>query len=125
MSLQVEVVRDQHELAGREILAHPAACIRGDKGAGAEAPEHPHAEDGPVGGMTFVEVCTPFHHGERHARERSDHERPRVSERRRNGPARNLAVRDLDGVLDAVGEAAETGAQDHRRPRNEGRARRG
>ena len=48
---------------------------------------------------------------------------PAVPERRRDGPARNLAVRDLDGALDPVGKPAEARAQHDGGPRDERRPR--
>ena len=53
--------------------------------------------------------------------ERPEHERARVPERRRDGPARDLAVRDLDRILDPVGEPAEAGAEDDGGPGHERR----
>ena len=70
-SLQVEVIRDEHEIARREIFAHAAACIRDDERLRAQAPEHADAEHDPVGGVALVEVRPPLHHRDRHAGERA------------------------------------------------------
>ena len=48
-SLQVEVVRDEHEIARRQALADTAAGVRDDERLRAEPAEHPHPEDDAVG----------------------------------------------------------------------------
>ena len=55
--------------------------------------------------MTLVQVRAPLHDGDRHAGERPEDERARMAERGRDGPAGDLAVGDLDRILDRVGEA--------------------
>src|SRR5687768_17359124 len=62
--------------------------------------------------MPLVEVGTALQHRDGHAAESSEDERPRVTDRGRDGPAGDFAVRDLDRVLDRVREAAETAAED-------------
>src|SRR5206468_7043753 len=61
---------------------------------------------------TLVDVRAAAHHGDPGAAEAPDDERARMTERGRDGPARDLAVRDLDCFLDRVGEAAEPRAED-------------
>ena len=111
-ALQVEVIRDEHEVARREVLANAAAGVRDDERAGAEPAEDPHAEHDAVGRVALVEVRAALHHRHRHPGEGAEHERARVPERRRDRPAGDLAVGDLDPVLDPVGEPAQARAED-------------
>ena len=81
---------------GRYARRSPPRGVRDDERADAEPAEHAHAEDGPVGADALVEVRAPAHHGDRHAVDRPEHEHARVADRGRDGPAGDLAVRDLD-----------------------------
>ena len=110
-SLQVHVIRDEDEQAGPVVGVDPARGVRHDERANPEATEHPHAERNPIGGDALVEMCTPAHDRDRHAAERPEHQRSRMSHRSRDGPARNVLVRDLDARVELVGEPAETAAE--------------
>jgi hypothetical protein len=105
--LKVQVVRDEHEISRSKVLADTTACVREDERFGPESPEDPHAEDDPVGGMPLIEMRTALHDGKWYIRKRPEHQGAAVPQCCSDGPARDLAIRDLDSVLDPICEPAE------------------
>ena len=113
------MIGDEDEQPRPVRLVDPARGVRDDERAHAEPAEHADAEDRPVGVDPFVEVRPPAQDRHGDAVHVAEHEHARMADRRRDGPARDLGVRDLDPVLDLVGEPAEPAAQDHADPRLE------
>ena len=97
---------------GREVGIDAARRVRHDERADPEPAEHPHAERDAVGSDSLVQVRPPAHDRDRHAVERAEHEDARVPDRRRDGPAGDLRVRDLDAVLELVRKPAEPASED-------------
>ena len=116
-ALQVDVIRDEDELPGPVVRVDPARGVRHDERADAERAEHPDAEDDAVGADALVQVRPAAHDGHRHASERAEHEHSRMPDGSGHRPARDLRVRDLDAVVELVGEAAETAPEDDAHPR--------
>ena len=106
------MVGDGDEPPGLERGVDRTAGIGEDEALDPEPPEDPDAEHDLRGRHTLVQVRTAPHHGDRDAAERPEDERARVAHGSRHGPARDLGVRDLVGVLDRVGEPAEAAAED-------------
>ena len=113
------MIRDQNQVARLEVFVDASTRIRRDEHIGSESSEHPHPEHDRLSGMAFVEMRPSPHHGDRHPGERSDHERAHVAEGRRCRPPGNLGVRDLDRILDVVGEPSQAGPENHRCPRDD------
>ena len=107
------MVGDEDELSRDEIFADASAGIRQHDRPHAEATEHAHTEYDLRGREALVKVRAAAHDGERHAADRPERERPRVPERSRHGPARDLAVGDLDRGLQLVREPAEAAPEHH------------
>ena len=106
-ALQVEVIRDGDEPAGRHRRVDRAAGVRQDEAPHSEPSQDPDAEDDAVGRMTLVEVRPTLEHRDRCPAEAADDEHARVADRRRERPAGDLLVRDLDRLLDRVGERSQ------------------
>ena len=64
-----------------------------------------------VGADALVQVRAAAHDRDRHAVERPEHEHAGVPERRRDRPAGDLVVRDLDAVVELVREPTEPAAE--------------
>ena len=97
---------------GRKSALIAARGVRHHERSDPEPPEHAHAEHHAIGADSLVEVRPAAHHHDRHAVERPEHQHARVADRRRDRPAGDLRVRDLDRVLELVGEPAEPAPED-------------
>ena len=106
------MVGDGDERPGLERGVDRTAGVGEDEARDPEPSEDPDAEHDLRGRQTLVQVRAAPHHGDRDAAERPEDERARVAHGGRHGPARDLGVRDLDGILDRVGEPAEAAAED-------------
>src|SRR5262249_44543633 len=89
-----------------------ARGVRDDERADPEAAEDADSEDHTVGPDSLVEMRATAHDGHGNAADRAEHERARVTHRGRHGPARNLAIGDLDGSFDRLGEPSQAAPED-------------
>ena len=90
-----------------------ATGVREHEACDPEPSEDAHAEDDLRRGNALVQMGTALHHCDRDPAEPPENERARMPDGRRRRPARNLAVRKLDDVLDRVREPAEAAAEHH------------
>ena len=104
---------------GRYLGIDAARGVRDDERADPEPTEHAHAERHAIRADALVEMRTPAHDRERHASERAEHQRARMPDRRRDRPAGNLGIRDLDRLGELVGQSAQPAAEDHPDARRE------
>ena len=111
------MIRDEDELPGPEVHVDPAGGVRHHEGADAERAEHPDAEDDAIRADALVQVRPAAHDGHVDATERAEHEHSRMPNGGGHRPARDLRVRDLDAVVELVGESAETAPEDDAHPR--------
>ena len=102
---------------GRKSDVDPACGVRHHERADAERTEHPDTEDDAIRADALVQVRPAAHHGHRDPTERAEHEHSRMPHGGGRRPARDLRVRDLDAVVELVGESTETAPEDDADPR--------
>ena len=113
------MIGDEDEQAGPEVGVDPARRVRDDERADAEPAEHAHAERDAIRADPLVEVRPPAHDGDRHAAERPEHERARMTDRGRTRPPGDVRVRDLHARVELIGEPAEPAPEHDAYPRLE------
>ncbi len=106
------MVGDEDEQPGPVRLVDATRRVRDDERLHPEPSEDADAEHGTVGADSLVEMCSTAHEHDRNAVELAEHEYARVSDGRRDRPAGYLAVRDLDTVVERVGEPAQPAPED-------------
>ncbi len=99
LPLEVEVIGDDDELPGLEVVVDRPDRVREHERAHAEQPEHADPEDDLCRRESLVQMRPAAHHGHGHAAERPDDEHAGVPDGRGHRPARDVLVRDLDRVL--------------------------
>jgi hypothetical protein len=109
---QIQVVADQHQRAWREAVADAAGRVGHDQRLCAESNQRARREGRVSKIVALVEMHAPLHGRALHALERTEHQLAGVALDARHRKVRNVAVVDGDGVLEAVGERAESAAQD-------------
>jgi hypothetical protein len=111
-SCEIDVICNKDELAGGEVGADAAGGVGDDQRFYAEAGEDADGKDDLAGGAALVGVDAALHDGERSAGEAAENQAAGVAFDRGAGEVRDLGVGDRDLVCQAVGESAETGAED-------------
>ena len=118
---QVQVVGDQHQRARLEAGPDAARGVGGHEDRHAQGGEDPRRQRRDVRRMPFVQVKAPALGHHRLSSQGPDHQFPAVALHRRDVESRNLRVRDPHRVGQPIGEVAQPGAQDDRRPWATGR----
>ena len=105
------MVGDEHERSLAVGGVDTARGVREHERVDAQPAEYPHAEDDPVGRVPLVEMRPSAQQKEREARERSDDQRARVPDCGGGRPAGDLAIGDLDRVVELFRERAQSAAE--------------
>ena len=110
---QVDVVGDDHDLAGLVVHVDGAGRVGEDEDLDPETSQHAHGKDDLVEPIALVVVHTARHDGHRHRAAVAEHELAAMPGRGRGGEVRHLGVGDAGGALEGRGERAQAGAQHH------------
>lgn len=111
---EVEVVREHHPAAGREGGVDGARRVGEDEAGDAELAKQADASSDGGGGVSLVEVDAALGDEHADAAERSGDETAGMSLDLGDGQTGEIGVGDRNGVLEGLGECAETGAKNER-----------
>ena len=109
---QVDVVGHDHQRARAERRIEPAGRVGQDDDPRAEGMEQQDRLDDEARVVALVQVEAALEHDHGPPAEAAQQQPADVARRGRRRPARQVAERDGDRILEVVGQAAQTGAQD-------------
>jgi hypothetical protein len=115
---QIDVVLDQHDVAGPVIGVHAAAGIAHDEQLRPQGPHHPHRQRDDLERIALVHMEAALHGDDRKPRELAAHETAAVARGRAPREVRDLLVLEGGLLLDVLDEAPQAGAQDDARVRH-------
>ena len=91
---EIDVIRDDHQMAAREAGIDSARCVRQNESVAAESADHACAERDLFHRIAFVVVDTAFEDDNRHIVYSSIHDLPTMSGNLRHGKVRDRNVID-------------------------------
>ncbi len=109
---QVDVVAHDHERAGAEAWVETAGGVGQDDDPGAQRLEQEDGLDDQTRVVALVHVEATLEHHHRPPRQVAEEKPADVARGGRRRPAGQVRERDRDRVLEVVGKAAESGAED-------------
>ena len=116
---EVQVIADDHQVAGGPARLEPARGVR-DEHAGDAEPRHgPHAVHDLPERVALVDVHAALHADDRYVVDVTEAEVAGVPDHLRRGQVGERLVGNLDELGQAVGERAEPAAEDDADARNE------
>ena len=119
----VDVVRDDHQLAGLVVDVDAAGGVGQHQAAHAQAAQHAGREGHLLERVALVVVHPAGHDRHRHAVGEAHHQLALVADRGRDGEVGDLAEGDVGGALQGLGEGPQPRAQHHADPRLQGALR--
>ena len=122
-AVELDLVGDQHEIAGAVALVHAASRVRHDQRPDAQQLQKPHRLRQLLEVIALIAVEPARQAHEPLARERPEDELARVAGRGGGEEVGDLVVVDLYRVLQLSGKRPERGAENHRDLRLERHAR--
>ena len=105
------MVGKQNQLALLEIEANAPGGVGQHQGGDAQPAKNAHREGDFFRGVSLVRVDAALHHGDGSSSDGTEDQASAMAFDRGAGKVGYVAVRDGDGVLDAVGERTQPGAE--------------
>ena len=114
---QVDVVVDDHDVAGGEVRIQSAGGVGDDQQLDAERLHHADRKRGPLGRVAFVAMEAALHGDDRHAAEPAAQQPAAMADGGRSQEMRHVAVVDRRFDLDRVADRAQAGTENDARTR--------
>lgn len=111
---QIDVIGDQHQVAGVETGVEAACGIGEDQGRHAELSKDPNRQRHLLHRVALVEVCATLHDDDRLVLQFAHDQPPLMAGDSRDGEMRNSAVAEHGRLVHLVGQGAEPGAKHYR-----------